>query len=226
DALETVVLVVVQPNGEGEAVQEWSIPARELRLWGVEVLRPAAARTDDQNAPLCASEKGCRWCRAKSGCPEMQNYMGQIARVKFLNPELPRLEDMTPAQQEQVASALDMMVAWGKELKAYMTDQAQQGLTTYPNFKLVAARANRKWTAEAETQLSGILGEAAFKRKLKGLGDVTKMLKARNLDPASVMGGITEKPDNGLTLVARTDKRKEISVQANTAMLGMADVFC
>lgn len=227
EVCETVELVIVQPNGDDhEQVKRWSLSASALRDWGQTVLKPACERTDDPDAPLVPSDRACKWCRAKSLCPALKAHVVAVAQTEFMNPVLPPVETLTGPQLEQVMDSLDLLVAWSKEAKAYAQQMVETGLLTLPNYKLVKARSQRRWTPEAEGVLSGILGDSAYTRKLVGIGAAEKALKVRDIDPGSVMPGITEKPDNGLQLAAKTDKRKEIvTAGMGTEFLDCADVF-
>jgi hypothetical protein len=222
-----VRLVIVQPRASGEPVKAWEIPLRDLRAWGAEILAPACRATDSKDAILRAGDH-CYYCKAKNQCPALKDHVGLVAQTSFACPQLPRVEDLTPDQLEKVIHSLDLLQAWGKEAFAFALRQAEAGLMQFPSLKLVKKTSKRKWLDEilVSRELEKYLpDDMIWTKKLTGITEVEKQLKARALDARGVMAQITEKPDAGYDLVDRSDKRKEETPTGQLEFIGMADVF-
>jgi len=227
EQVETVQLTIVQPNAyKEEAIESWSLPLCELRSWGVEVLLPAAKRTEDEDAPLHAGS-WCRWCDAKNICPAPRAHLAAVAQTQFMAPTPPTVESLTPDQLVKVIDSLDLLTAWAKEAKAYAQELAEMG-TKIPGYKLVRKGSNRRWLDEQTVvdTLSQYLSEdQIYRKQLNTLGGIEKALKVRDVDLGQVMPLVTEKPDAGLELVSADDKRKEELPTETMMSLDYADVF-
>ena len=124
---------------------------------------------------LKASDKGCKWCKAKSDCPEMakQSYyeVANIAEAsangledldaeesirtlqvqESLSPadkieqSLRRIPHLSMAEVEKFYQAIPMMETWCEAIAARMRTEMLQGYKS-SNYKLVKGRdGNRKW---------------------------------------------------------------------------------
>lgn len=151
------------------------------------------------------SEDACRYCPHVATCPELREFRDALAADDFLV-----VEDPT-----DLANDLDMippLLAWAKATQEKAQALALKGVTL-PGYKLVRANTMRKWIGEKE--LVAVLGEAAYDRKLIGIGAGEKLLDAKTMQE------LTIKPEGGPVLVPETDKRPAIADDAATDFLNV-----
>ncbi len=158
---EEVVLVVHQPRlGH---VSEWTISVADLEAWGANAKRGAnavleafayKAREQDVyawgSAYLNPTEHGCRFCRAKSGCPALRNavepYVGTNATEDEFKSFLTEAEPDTVADLMDKAEMAEMLI---KAVRAEVERRLFAG-GTVRGYKLVEGRkGNASWTDEA-----------------------------------------------------------------------------
>ena len=212
EGIDTVELVIVQPRcPEGEPVDRWSLPVSELRAWGVEVLLPAAKATQSETAPLRAGDH-CKWCKARRDCAGLRAHVNEIACTQVTQGPIRPISEWTTGQKLKLVESLDLLTALAKEAKATLQAEAEAGTFKHDDWKLVKAKSNRKWLESAAATLAEVLSadEMYAEPKLKGLRDMEKALRAKGVDVDAWMAAATEKPDKGLTLVHKSDSRKEV----------------
>lgn len=221
--IEAVWLSVYQPravDAKGQTFRTVCLPVAELEAWRDRELIPAIARAKDPNAQPVAGE-WCRFCPAAGGCPAKAELRLVEARAAFgVTPEAsaihpPPVETLTVPQALKVLHFFEALGDYPEQVKGYLQTKAMAG-DLIEGFKLVAKRANRRWTDEgkAEDALRPSLGDKVYEPKaLLSPAKMEKALKAAKLDPACI-APLVEKPDNGLTLVSVTDKRPEITPDA------------
>lgn len=128
-----------------------------------------ANRTKPSDAPRIAGEEQCAFCSVKAGCPEL------ATRVKeLLNPdgELSQISKrkLTDDIRRQVLDNETMILAWIKSVKNDVSEILHEG-GTFKGYKLVSKNARRTWTKNAELEMYLKLGDAAYTKKLIGLGE-------------------------------------------------------
>ena len=105
---------------------------------------------------------------------------------------------------------------WNKAVKEFALTQMQLGVEI-PGYKLVKRKSNRVWLNQemAGSVVVEFLGDDMYTpRKLKSVKQVEDALKKVNASPESLMAGLWEKPDNGLSMVSESDKRKAVDPPA------------
>ena len=110
------------------------------------------------NAPRTPSPDACKYCRAKSICPEAQAEATALAQVKT---------DIIPTlTNEQVADFLEkatIVEAFIEHLRSEAKQRLKDG-AEIAGYKLTAGRTSRSIESlqEAHSRLSGIIGEDQF----------------------------------------------------------------
>lgn len=208
--ISLVRLSIVQPRiPRGEQIKTWSVSVDELNYWALNVVRPVALESVNEHAERRAG-KHCKFCPALAVCPEHASLALKVASTQFDTPVLPPPSMLTPEDVSKVLTLSASFSAWADAVKDYAQDAAIKG-AAIPGYKLVEAPARRKWTDEAEETLPLLLGESAYVKKLIGITEAEKILKAAG--DASLINTLTEKPPASLTLVPQEDKRKAVIVQ-------------
>lgn len=132
----------------------------------------------------------------------------QLAERDFRQPDLLSDEEIT-----DILPIADSLNNWVQDLLAYATQQAVEG-KSWPGYKLVAGRSNRKYTSEAEVIKAAT--EAGYtdiyKTSLLGVGDLEKRLGRKKFN--EVLGMYVIKPVGAPTLVPDSDPRKPYSSAA------------
>lgn len=142
------------------------------------------------------SEENCQWCPHVIDCAAQAAMRDEVAAKDFAVSEDPG----------ELAADLEMCGAlerWCSEVRSRALKVASAG-TRLPGFKLVHARANRRWTETAEEELVALLGDAAYDRKLIGVTAGDKLVDAED------MSRLTIKPVGKPTLAPETDPRPAI----------------
>lgn len=155
-----------------------------------------AIRQDDP--PYMPSENNCQWCPHVADCEAIQDYRDGVAALEF---------QVEAVEEEHLGDHLQMVGAlrrWCDEIENRSLVLAEAG-GQVTGFKLVRARTNRKWIADAEQKLVALLGDAAYDRKLLGLTAAGKLVDAETMDE------LTMKPEGKPTLAPEADKRPAIN---------------
>lgn len=138
---KTVRMVIHQPRLG--AVSEWVQTVEELEAFAVRVAE-AAQYTEDPDAPLVPSPKGCRWCKAKATCPALRAEVDALFEVV---PEAAPEDTLATAM-----SKVDLVEAWSKAVRAETERRLLAG-EPVNGFKLVQGRRGaRAWGDKAEAE--------------------------------------------------------------------------
>jgi hypothetical protein len=146
------LFVIDQPrNSAGGG--EWRTTLYDLLAAG-EVLKKAAARTRDPDAPRVPSDKGCRFCKARKhgGCPDYDAWRMDVTGLAFddLKGDSPVLEPpagMTPERIAYVQRHARSFKGWVAEIEQRALVLAQEA--RLPGKKLVAGNGgDRAWADE------------------------------------------------------------------------------
>lgn len=236
--IEEVEITIYQPRNDHPAgpVRVWRIKADDLRDWGHRVLGPAALRTEDPNAPVCAGDH-CRFCDAAGGCIENAKLALEAAQQEFSPTDLPAIKEedivlpsvelMTP---EQISKALwfaqERLSPWLKALAAWVQEEMEKGSKGFPDWKLVRKRANREWASETEVLAkiaTGLKLEGkVYDFKLKSPAQMEALLKKEKL-PLDVIPTLLSNKEAGLTLAHISDKRAAVDVKPGAEFSAIED---
>lgn len=200
--VRNVRVTIVQPRLSNTSTYE--IAADELVHWAEKDVRPRALLAYEGKGEFCAGD-WCRFCKARYTCRKRSEYHMQLAERDFRQPDLLSDEEIT-----DILPIADSLNNWVQDLLAYATQQAVEG-KSWPGYKLVAGRSNRKYTSEAEVIKAAT--EAGYtdiyKTTLLGVGDLEKRLGRKKFN--EVLGKYVIKPVGAPTLVPDSDPRKPYS---------------
>lgn len=169
------------------------------RFFYGEVL-PAYTESFTPEAPLNMGD-WCRWCPAMEFCPAINRSKQDMFLGDPIVLDNKALNDAV-LQMEQIE-------AQGRKLRAELYRRAMAG-GKFPDWKLVKQKADRIWKDGAEFELREKYGDAAFTTPcLKSPAQVEKLEEGKKTASKWAM-----KPDVGLTLAPRSDRRKEETANA------------
>lgn len=201
--LETVTMVIIQPRLDH--ISEYSISADELLAWGEDVVKPAAALTESDEAecnpgPWCSDN----FCRARHTCRARAEKAMEVAKKKFPDPNL--LEDDEVAEY---LGLVDQIAKWCNELKDYAVKSALDG-KVYEGWKVVEGISRRKITDEdglvKRLKEEGYDEAILYKRVLLGLTELEGVVGKKAFKTLSE--GFVGKPKGKPTLAPESDKRE------------------
>jgi hypothetical protein len=212
---KTVRMTVLQPrlnNYDSEAIS-----VDELLDWAVSQVVPRAQLAWDGKGEFVAGDHctSC-FCKARFTCAARGTYAMALAKADFALVEPERL---TQEQILQVLDRGDAVAKWIGEVQAYALKQAEEHGQTWPGFKLVEGRANRKYSdhdaVAAKLVESGIEEAVIYERSLRGITAMETLLGKKKF--AQLLDGLIVKPTGKPTLVKESDKRPALSSVASAA---------
>ena len=211
-----VVCHIVQPRHYLGGHHSETMPASALRAWGVTVLEPGVAATEEPDAPLHAGEH-CRFCLAKPMCPKLRETALTAAQDAFADADTftpaktpPDPAGLTPEQVGAALAAFPAVEQWMKAIREHAYSLANKRVQI-PGYKLVEKTGNRVWTDP---------DSVPFVFELYDVEDVMaprvalSPAKAEKLLPAKtrkgIMASLTHNPKRGTALALTSDKRPEV----------------
>lgn len=201
--IDTVQMVIFQPRREN--VSEYCVTKDDLLRWAEEELMPRAKLAYEGGGEFQAGEH-CRFCKVKATCRKRAEHNLELARYDF---EMPATLD--EVEIAAVLAKADELAAWATDVKEYALQQALSG-ASYPGFKVVEGRSNRKYTDEgivAKTVES--LGlNPYYEPEVKGITSMTKLLGGKKKFD-EILGDLVYKPSGKPVLVPESDKRKPMN---------------
>ena len=199
--IQRVRMTIVQPRLDNLSTAEMSVD--ELLAWADEELAPKAKLAYAGDGPQTPGD-WCQFCKVKHCCKALAKACLEPAVTKP-NPNL-----LTPKElARDILPMLDTVATWLKGVQEYVLAQALAG-TSYPGFKLVAGRSNRKITdPDAATKAlleAGFAEDAILKpREMRGITDLEKVVGAKRF--GVICKDWIVKPQGKPTLVPESDKR-------------------
>lgn len=195
-----VIMHIFQPRRDN--VSSFEMEKEALYQWAEEVIIPQANLAISGEGDFKAGG-WCQFCKAKNNCRERANIALEVAREEFKLPPL-----LTDAEVENALKYVEQMESWITDIREYALAKALQG-KKWTEFKLVEGRSNRRYADEDKVaQIVKAEGYEPYDQKLKGITDMTKLLGKKKFE--DLLSNLIEKPRGKPTLVARSDKRKEI----------------
>jgi hypothetical protein len=148
------------------------------------------------------------FCKARYTCKARADHHLVVAKADFAL-TVPDL--MTEEQIVLVLTKADAAITWLKDVQDYAQKQVIENGKTYPGFKLVEGRSNRKYSnpdaAAAALVAAGIPEALIYERSLLGITAMTSALGKKKF--AEVLDAHVVKPQGKPTLVPVSDKREE-----------------
>ena len=202
---DRIRLSIFQPRRDN--VDTWETSKAELLRWAEEVLAPVARLAYKGEGEFKAGDH-CQFCKVKATCRKRAEYAMELARFDFADPP-------TLAEDEiaGILPRIDTLVSWAEDVKAWALQQALSGVT-YPGWKLVEGRSNRRYSDEAA--VAAVVTKAGFdpfEKKLLGITSMQKQLGKKRFE--ELLGGLIVKPQGKPVLVPETDKRPVLNTAAD-----------
>ncbi len=198
--IHTVRLTIVQPRLDH--VSTWEISAADLEAWGETIVKPKALEAYAGRGVQVAGDH-CKWCRVKPMCKTLAAKNMELAKHDFEDPHLLNEKDLIGIFEQQ-----PMLVDWVSAVADYLLSEAVKG-KSWEGYKLVEGRSNRKWSDEGKVfdvlLAKGYGNHQISTTKMKGLGDIEKVLGKSQFEP--LLGNFIIKPPGAPTLVPNADKR-------------------
>lgn len=199
--IDRVRMTIVQPRIDNLSESEMSIA--DLLKWADEELRPKAAEAFSGHGTQNPGE-WCQFCKVKCRCKALAEKCTAVAQGNTDSGLL------TPQQMAaDVLPWLPIIKSWVASMEDYTLQQALAGVS-YPGFKLVEGRSNRKITDDkAVIALLSKEGydESEFMKPaaLCGIGDLEKLVGKKRL--TALCADYITKPQGKPTLTTADDKR-------------------
>lgn len=212
-------------------IRHWELTALDLDFWSGNELIPAAMATQKPDAPLVPSDDGCRFCPAAGQCPELYKKTQEIAIADFEDDTFPDPKTMTAKQKKVVMDHADMLRAFIVAVENQVKLEMDHGSKEYEgDYKLVYKTIHRQLTEDAvDEDFSPLLDylepEELYDKKLKGIGDIEKLLK-KQMKPKEVkevMSELTYKPEPGIVVAPLKDKRRAVEPTMISDFTNLAD---
>ena len=235
--VETIKVTIVQPRAghKDGRIRSETFSVAELVEWTADLLAAMKRSREALDAKPTMPEGAwaaaylrpgkCKFCKAASFCPALEQEALDMARIHFTDLDEPvignRVPDMEPAEMARILDAADMLEEWINAVRKRAHNEAEGGVTI-PNYILVEKQGQEKWTDEGEKTVLAALEYigadtklALNAPKLRTPKQVRDALKKAKLDPA-VVAGLSEVPNNGSQLV-RQNKTTRAAVASKAA---------
>ena len=197
---------IVQPRLDSQTTE--TLTAEELLRWADEYVAPRAQLALTGEGEMHPGE-WCRFCKVRATCRARAEQQLALAQYEFKSPLV-----LTPEEIGDILGRVDELAKWAKSVKDYALQSAVSNGESFPGWKLVRGRANRKLTDELE--VAEILTEQGYAPEqiysLKGLTDLEEVVGKKKL--ADLLGDRIVKPEGRPTLAPETDKRQAITHSA------------
>lgn len=210
--ISTVNMTIVQPRLDSISTHE--VFKESLYNWADEILKPAAELAHTGGGDFTAGDH-CRFCRAKVKCRARAEANLAATRYDFEKPAL-----LADDEIADILTIADQLKAWADDIEAYALEQARDHGKSWPGWKLVEGRSNRKYIdadAVANKLLaSGIQEAIIYERSLLGITAMEKALGGKKKFE-ELVGDLIDKPAGKPVLVPESDKRPAINSTAAAA---------
>ena len=200
-----VKMTIIQPRLDSISTEELAI--EELIAWGEEYVKPKADLAIAGKGEYSAGEH-CRFCRARFICRARAEKSLELAKYDFQKPSLLAIKEIA-----KILSRAGELQKWTRDIQDYALTQAENHGVTFPGWKLVEGKSNRKYTdkdAVAKTLLENGFEKSKIyePEEILGITAMTKRLGKKLFD--TLLSPFIVKPPGKPTLVPKSDKRSEI----------------
>lgn len=207
--IDRVRMTIVQPRIDNLSEFEMSIP--DLLRWADEELRPKAKEAFSGHGKQNPGE-WCQFCKVKCGCRALAEKCTGIAQGNS-DPGLIDPKKMAA----DILPWLAIIKSWVSSMEEYTLQQALAGVS-YPGYKLVEGRSNRKITDDKA--VIALLSKEGYDESeymkpavLCGIGDLEKLVGKKRL--AALCADYITKPQGKPTLTTSDDKRPAYNAAAD-----------
>lgn len=209
--IKLITMTIIQPRLG--SISSESLTAQELKEWGETFVVPRAKLAMTGEGEYGPSEKTCQWCKAKAVCTARANKHLELAKADFVE-SMPAPQLLTEDQIAAVLAQGTQLIDWINDVKAHALSQAVNHGASYPGFKVVAGRANRKYSDERAVVQAlkdkGFEEAILYERKLLSITEMEKAVGKKVL--ADLPEGLIIKPPGKPALVPLSDKRPEANL--------------
>lgn len=208
--IDKVRMTICQPRLDSVSTDEISVEA--LLKWGEEFVKPRAQLAIAGEGEFISGDH-CRFCRAKAQCRARAEANLALARYEFTKPPLLAVEEIAA-----ILKQAEELSAWAGDVQTYALEQAEKHGVTFPGWKLVEGRSNRKYVdpakiAEALLAAGFTADDIYEKPALLGLTAMEKAIGKKTVD--ALPEGLIIKPPGRPTLVPESDKRPALQSAAS-----------
>lgn len=202
ESVDTIEMAIMQPR-LSTAPKEATIARSELNTWIDDVVLPSAQKAIKGEGEQVAGE-WCKFCKVKPQCRALYDMAQEELKREFGDPAV--LDDEEILEIYAKASVLQ---DWLSSVQGYILSTAMEG-KEWEGLKVVEGRSVRAWRDQDEVikilQEQGYDEDLIINKKLKGIGDIEKLVKKSNF--GSLLGDLVVKPMGKPTLAPLTDKRQ------------------
>ncbi len=199
--IDRVRMTIVQPRIDN--LSEFEMSVADLLKWADEELRPKAVEAFLSHGKQNPGE-WCRFCKVKCGCRALAEKCTSIVQ------ENPGAGLLTPEKMaDDILPWLAIIKSWVSSMEDYTLQQALAGVS-YPGYKLVEGRSNRKITDDKA--VIALLSKEGYDESeymkpavLCGIGDLEKLVGKKRL--TALCADYITKPQGKPTLTTSDDKR-------------------
>jgi hypothetical protein len=210
---EVVRITVHQPRLDHILTEE--ITPDALREWHATVALPAAEEALGDDAHFGPSDEACRWCPASGRC------RAQLEAVFADDPFDAKPDLLEPAEMAEVLGKVPLVREWLKAFEEAALDTAYSQGKRLPGYKVVLSggkRAVKDNDAALDTLVeAGYDKEEVAVLKVKGIGDLEKLLGKEQFKALLEDSGIVQKGEGKPALVLESDKRPAIAPNSEAA---------
>lgn len=218
-------LIIDQPRviGGQSFNNEWVVELEDILKFAEEASL-AAEKTNDPDAPLVPSLKGCAFCRAAENvaCSAYAEFALDLVGLKITDldkpfseaPEMPQPQKLSPERRSYILEHSKMLSKFITNLHGDALTDAQSGKPT-PGFKAVATLGDRSWTDEMKAESfwrSKMADKDIFNKKLKSPAQMEKIAGTRNWKKAQEL---IHRPEGKPALVPENDPRPALEPLAD-----------
>lgn len=204
-------ITIVQPRAyhDDGPVRSWDVPRNELMDYMIN-FAAAAKATEDPNAPLRVSVKGCRFCKAKLKCPAQLQNAKDTLEMDFEEPTSKPVPIELLSDEKLLdlffSGRLKMIEQWCQTIKDYLQKKAEAG-EPVKGSKLVFTRAVRMWRnkEQAEAALKEKFGDQIYEKSFVTAPGLEKIIGKKAFKELEFL---VEKKATGVTLVPESDPRE------------------
>lgn len=203
---DTVRIHIVQPRKRNFSY--WDVSVRDLVEFS-KFVKERAELALKEDAPRIAGDKQCEWCDAKKDCAVAKKFFDDALLNMFDDMDAP-MPDINVLTVEQKAHVLKYKSFVTKFIDAIEKDAFKILMSgeNFPGMKLVQGSASRVFKEDAEKILVEKLGEAAYNKKLIGIGDAEKLLGKKEV------AELAFKPIGKVTMVADSNRRPAVEPES------------
>ena len=201
---------------------------KELIEWAETVVKPAAELAWKGAGRKVASEKACRFCKAKAICRERVAENVNVARRDFVGDkdlrfDASKLDEHLMGMDEvaRILPLIDEWVAWASAFKGYALQSVRDRGEEIEGYKLVRGRSVRSWDAAKAPALPEILRETFGLKddvifedpkppQVRSVAQLEKKLGKVRFTPVAKSGLVAQSVGSP-TLVPESDPREAIN---------------